>query len=87
MILIGGDKGLVAIWESDEMSQLSSRFADRVVQKKSDYVFDTVDDSGDSGGKIEVTMRDLDSQLGEAETIKRVVGSNKKKKNKNKDRK
>ena len=59
------------------MSQLSSRFADRVVQKKSDYVFDTVDDSGDSGGKIEVTMRDLDTKSGEAEEFK---SSNKKRK-------
>ena len=66
----------MAIWESDEMSQLRTRFADRVVAKKSDYAFDSVEAS-DNREDNEVTMRDLDTKSGEAEEFK---SSNKKRK-------
>ena len=66
----------MAIWESDEMSQLRTRFADRVVVKKSDYAFNSVEANG-TGEDNEVTMRDLDTKSGEAEEFK---SSNKKRK-------
>ena len=59
------------------MSQVRTRFADRVVAKKSDYTFDSVQDN-ENEEDDEVSMRDLDTKLGEAKEIK--ATSNKKRK-------
>jgi hypothetical protein len=92
LLATGGDKGMVAIWESDEMSQIRDRFADRVVARQSEYAFDVpAEGSGGGGGKMgaedhEVgdggsAMRDLDITAGEEEIVVQ------KKKNKEKKKK
>ena len=70
MYIIGGDKGVVAIWESDEMSQLRDKFAERVVASKSEYALDsTENEDDDSRAKKKEIMRDLDAKSGESESV------------------
>ena len=71
MYIIGGDKGVVAIWESDEMSQLRDKFAERVVAIKSEYALGSTknEDDDSRAKKKEIVMRDLDAKSGESESV------------------
>lgn len=77
LLAAGGDKGVVAIWESDELVNIRDRFMSRVVMKASDYAFGEIGGGGGAASTAadeeiemvsasgEVNMEDLDEAAGE----------------------
>jgi hypothetical protein len=79
LLAAAGDKGMVAVWETDELVQIRERFEGRVIQKSSEYLFSqeassaSISDSAQIGlgieSNIEIAkdMNDYDDPMGEGD--------------------